>query len=84
LKIVSAKQKSSLQVVESSTVKIMQVDVKCRGIVASKEVVGDVSNVICLNAPRAAHGVAQVTIHSQVASQGTEVVMVHNADKVMY
>jgi hypothetical protein len=62
----------------------MQVDVECRGIVASKEAVGNDSIVICLNAPCAAHGVAQVTIHSQVASQGTEVVMVHNADTVMY
>jgi hypothetical protein len=31
-----------------------------------------------------AHSVAQVAIHSQVASQGTGVVKVHNEDMVMY
>jgi hypothetical protein len=30
--------------------------------------IGDDRNVICLNAPRAPQGVAQVEIHSQVAS----------------
>jgi hypothetical protein len=32
------------------------------------EVIGDDSNLVCLNASRASHGVAQVAIHSQVAS----------------
>jgi hypothetical protein len=31
-----------------------------------------------------AHGVAQVMIHSQVVSQGTGVVNVHNADMAMH
>jgi hypothetical protein len=38
------------------------------------EAIGDDSNLICLNASRASHGVAQVAIHSQVASQGTGVI----------
>jgi hypothetical protein len=44
----------------------------------------DDSNVICLIALHASHGVAQVTIHSQVASQGTRVVTVRHADMAMY
>jgi hypothetical protein len=40
--------------------------------------VGDDSNVICLIASRASHGAAHFAIHSQVASQGTGMVNVHN------
>jgi 3-dehydroquinate dehydratase len=64
-------------------IKIMQT-VECHGIDASEEAFWDDSNAICLNAPRASHGVAQVAIHSQVASQRTGVVEVHNADMAMY
>jgi hypothetical protein len=42
------------------------------------------SNVACLNAPRVSHGVSQVVIHSQVASQAPGVVNVHDADMAMY
>jgi hypothetical protein len=41
-------------------------------------------NVVYLNAPRVSHGVSQVVIHPQVASQATGVVNVHDADMVMY
>jgi hypothetical protein len=43
-----------------------------------------VSNMNCPNASQASHGAAQVAIHSQLASQGTVVVNVHNVDMVMY
>jgi hypothetical protein len=43
----------------------------CRGIDASEEAIGGDSNLICLNA---AHGVAQVAIYSQVASQGNSMI----------
>jgi hypothetical protein len=56
--------------------------VECHGFDAFEEAIGD-GNVICLNAPCASHGVEQVTIHSQVASQPTRVVNVHNADMAM-
>jgi hypothetical protein len=42
------------------------------------------SNVISLNASSLSHGVTQVRMHSQVASQGTGVFSVNNADKSMY
>jgi hypothetical protein len=50
----------------------------------SGEAVGSDSNAICLHCSRTSHGVAQVAIHSQVASQGTEFVNVHNAEMAMY
>jgi hypothetical protein len=42
------------------------------------------SNEMCLNAPHAYLSVAQLMIHSHVASQGTGVVNVHIADMVIY
>jgi hypothetical protein len=51
---------------------------------AWEEAIGDDSNVICLDAPLASHGVAQFPIHSRVASQGTGLVNVHNADMAVY
>jgi hypothetical protein len=59
-------------------------NVKCRSNDASKEAIGDDSHVTCLSAPHTSHGVAQVAIHSQVASQSTGVVNIHNADMAMY
>jgi hypothetical protein len=41
---------------------------------------GDDRNVLCVTGLHASHGVAQATIPSQVASQGTGVVTVHNVD----
>jgi hypothetical protein len=74
-----------LQVLESSSDQDhADGNVKCRGIDASEEAVGDDSNVICFSASCASAGVAQVTIHSQVAYQGTGVLNVHNADMAMY
>jgi hypothetical protein len=58
--------------------------VECRVIDASEETIGDDSKLICFNAPCVSHGVAQVVIHSQVASQATGVVNVHNADMTMF
>jgi hypothetical protein len=76
---------SSMQVLESSNDQNhADGKVESRGIDASKEAIGDDSRVVRLHAPRASHGVAQVAIHSQVASQGTGVVNVHNADMAMY
>jgi hypothetical protein len=41
-------------------------------------------NVICSKAPHgAAHGKAQIAIHSPIASHGTGVVNVHNEEKAM-
>jgi hypothetical protein len=50
-------------------------NVKCCGIDASEEAIGDDSNAICLNAPHASHGVAQAAIHSQLAPRGLELSM---------
>jgi hypothetical protein len=58
--------------------------VKCCGIDASKEALSDDSNVILLSASHASHGVAQVAIHSQVASKGTGVVNAHDANMAMH
>jgi hypothetical protein len=57
---------------------------KCFSWHTSEEAIGNDCNVICLNALRASHGVAQVVIHSQVAPQGTGVVNVHNVDMAMH
>jgi hypothetical protein len=55
------------------------------GNVESSGIDGDDGNAICFNAPRASHGVANVTIHSQVTYQGTGVVNAYyNADMAMY
>jgi hypothetical protein len=70
-----------MQVLESNDKDHAHGNVKRHGIDASKEAMGDDSNVICLHAP---HGVAQGASHSQLASQGTRVVNVHNADMAMY
>jgi hypothetical protein len=51
-----------------------------RHFLADMRAVSDDSHQICLNA----HGVAQVAIHSQVASQGTGVVKDRNADMAMW
>jgi hypothetical protein len=59
-------------------------NVERHGIDASEEATRDASNVICFNAPQVSYGVAQSSIHSQVASQETGVVNVHNADLAMY
>jgi hypothetical protein len=62
-------------------IKIMQMDLST---VADTDASGkadvDDRNVLCVTGLRASHGVAQATILSQVASQGTGVVTVHNAD----
>jgi hypothetical protein len=63
-------------------IKIMQME-SCV-IDTSKQAVSDDSNVICLHAPRASHGVAQVAIHTQVAFHGTGIFNVHNSDMAMY
>jgi hypothetical protein len=51
---------------------------------ASGDAVGSDSNITPLNGPHTTHAAALVMIHSQVASQGTEVVNVHVADMVIY
>jgi hypothetical protein len=51
---------------------------------ASGEARGNDSNVAYLNAPSGSHGVAQVAIHLQVASQEPGVVNIQNADTAMY
>jgi hypothetical protein len=77
-------QKSSLQVLESPNDQHhADGNVECRCIVASEQATGDDSNVICSNASLALHGVAQVATHSQVASQGTGVINVHDAEAAM-
>jgi hypothetical protein len=84
-KILSAEQKSSMQVLESSIDEDHAVgDVERRGIDASEEAIGNDSNVMRVNAPRASHGVAHVAIHTQVASQETVVINVQNADMALY
>jgi hypothetical protein len=60
-------------------------NVGCRS--TNGEAVGNDSNVICFKGASCAshgHGVAQVTIHSQVASRGIGVIQVHFADMAMY
>jgi hypothetical protein len=62
-------------------IKIMQMEsVERRVIDAFREAIGEDSNVSCLHAPRASHGVAQAAVHSQLASQGTGVVIFRDAD----
>jgi hypothetical protein len=60
---------------------------ECRNDDASGEAgaIGSNSNVIRRNGSSEshAHGVVQAVIHSKVASQGTAVANVHNADMVM-
>jgi hypothetical protein len=56
---------------------------ECRSNDAPGKAVGSDSNVFVLNGSRASHGVAQVTIHLQIASKGTVVVDVYNANMVM-
>jgi hypothetical protein len=48
----------------------------------SEDAIGDATRANCFKAPGKSHGVAQDTIHSQVAPQGTE--GVRNADMAMY
>jgi hypothetical protein len=57
-------------------------NVKSCSIDASGEAIGDGSNVICLNAPNAPHGVVQVAIHSSPLGC-TGVVNAHSADLAM-
>jgi hypothetical protein len=45
---------------------------------------GDDSNAITLNGSGTSHGVVQDLIYSQVASKGTVVVNIQNADVAMY
>jgi hypothetical protein len=66
-----AEQKSSSQVLESSNNQDhADGNDECCGIGAPEKAIGVDGNVICLNATRTSHRVAQVAIHSQVASQG--------------
>jgi hypothetical protein len=58
-------------------------NVECRTTHASREAVGSERNGICLNV-HAPNGVAEVAIHSQIASQRSEVANGHNVDMVMY
>jgi hypothetical protein len=51
---------------------------------ASGDVLGSYSNGHSLNGPRGSLGVAQTAIHSQVASQGTNIVKVHDADLAIH
>jgi hypothetical protein len=75
----------SLQVLESSSDRDhADGNVECRCTCAAEEVGDGDSNAICLNAPRASHGVAQVTFRLQVASQGTGRVNVRNSDMTTY
>jgi hypothetical protein len=84
-KVVSAEHKSSLQFLESLNDRVRaEGNVECRGVDASEEAIGDVSNVIQLNAPSALQGVAHIEIHLHVASRGTGVVNFHNAVMAMY
>jgi hypothetical protein len=77
--------KSSLQVLESPNDQHhADGSVECCCIDASKEPIGDDSNATCLNASHTSRGVALVLIHPQVASQGTGVVNIYDADKAMY
>jgi hypothetical protein len=46
--------------------------------------INDVLQVGSLTGPHTPHGVAQTTIHAQIASQGTGVVNVHDVDMAMY
>jgi hypothetical protein len=46
-------------------------NVECCGTGNPEEAIADDNNVTYLNAPSVSHGVAKVTITSQVASQGT-------------
>jgi hypothetical protein len=84
-KFISAEQKSSLQFLESSNDQVHpDGNVECRGVDASEEAIGDVSNVVRLNAPSALQGVAHIEIHLHVASRGTGVDNLHNAVMAMY
>jgi hypothetical protein len=77
-------QKSSLQVLESPNDQHhADGNVECRCIVDSEEAASDDSDVICSNASLALHGVAQAVTHSQVASQGTGVINVHDSEVAM-
>jgi hypothetical protein len=77
--LLSAAQKSSMQVLESSNDPAhADGNIERGSIDASEEANGDISNVIGLNAPRSPHGEAQVVVHSQVASEGTGAVNIHN------
>jgi hypothetical protein len=69
----SAEQKPNLQVLESSN----DQDHADGHVDVSEGAIGNYSNVICLNASPASHGVSQHTIHSQVASKGTGAVNVY-------
>jgi hypothetical protein len=51
---------------------------------ASGYAVVSCSNATCLSGSHASHGVAQVAIHSQVASEGTGFVTVHDSDMTMF
>jgi hypothetical protein len=80
-KFSSAGQKSSMQPLESSNDQDQaNGNVERRGIDASEEAIGDGSDELCLNAPRA----SQVANNSQVASQGTGVMNVQTATMAMY
>lgn len=80
-KLLSAEQKSSMQVLESSH----DQDhagwvVERRGVDASIEAICDDGDLICLNLPLVSHDVSRVTIHSPVVSHGTGMVRAHYAD----
>jgi hypothetical protein len=53
--------------------------VKCRVTTASGVVIGSDGSIARFNGPRMSPGVAQTVTHSQVASNGTRVINVHNA-----
>jgi hypothetical protein len=54
------------------------------GIDASEEAISNGSVTCLIDASHPSHGVAQVAIHSQVASRGTGAVNVHDAYMVLY
>lgn len=83
-KIISAEQKCSLQVLESSNNQDhADGRVEGRDTDASEKAIGSESNVACLHASNESH-VAQVAIRSQDASQGTVVFNALSADLAMH
>jgi hypothetical protein len=79
-KLLSAEQKSSFQILESSNDQDhADGNFERLSIVAFLEAFGDDSNLICSHDPHASHGVTQDAIHSHIASQGIGAVIVRVA-----
>jgi hypothetical protein len=76
--------KTSRLQVDLQITKIKWINVECCRTDASKEAVGEDSTVICLKSSGASHGVAQVAIHSQIASWGTASFNFNRADMAVY